>query len=397
VNKIPQLRKKKSSHLNLILQQDNLNSTMPKKRNKAQEIGQPTLSNQVRYPQTGGGGTLSACCQHYLEELADPFNVSGACVPSGICMPTEKMRVTAKGTFVAPDGYAGCVSMNPFAGVASASLGTANYDSFLMTTDATYAASTIPTVSTVTGVNAEWSDSNYGASYFTTGTIMYRLVAAGLQINYIGVQDAMGGTCTMLHAPNDLTVGSADQASLNKFKESMDFTVSRKVHTLTWSPSNPTDFDWVDPGAPVSLYDSRSMVAMCVAPAGYDHTWRFSAVAHYELIGKAISFPTMTLPDPVGAAAVQHAVSTAPSSYKQLPTHDRVKLLKHAARATVDQMSGPFIEALRDGPPAKQSSWSHQGSGFSPSDIWAFLGDDKKVQRYISSGTSIAKAILSII
>jgi len=287
---------------------------------------------------------LSPCAANYLKAQYNPFADfdEPPCIPDLISTPSLKKDYRVRGTFDASgtDGQ-GWIVFNPYI-IASTALvagaptnpdyiapiwttkvtTTAGADLGVLDnlTESTYASATV-------GHTPHYLPSEWGADALNwalqNGRITYRLVGAGLRVQYIGPSLYRAGNYVLYEDVcngGELGQGQYNTVSTLTQDPATTFTaITNDEVAVTWHPRQALDLSYIGDYVG-SLGDLAKYPVLAVAVSGTNTgeaphgQYQFECVVHVELQGMAIQGKTTTHADPVGFAAVNSKMDAKPSS-----------------------------------------------------------------------------------
>lgn len=152
--------------------------------------------------------TVPECTQHYISARADPWNTApGACLPSGTFnFPSMKCKNTASGSFRVGVNGVGYIALLPAGANNSANIVGTNSTS--VGTGAT-ALSAFTNLTTFNFSNIPFTSAQFG------GDLLWRHVASGIRIQYVGALMNQNGIAFSFCDPDHSSV--TNTASVNTF------------------------------------------------------------------------------------------------------------------------------------------------------------------------------------
>jgi len=291
-----------------------------------------------RSPTQGGGSVfhLTPCGLDYFRALNMPFSPNlNPCIPSAMPLPSQKYRVTSRGTFRTNAAGAACIALWPFRALASDLIPAPGGNSapFVLATDST---------TTVTPANydvlnqaigntgaAPWTGctlypgatSPFNQAFFAGGSgRSVKLVASGLRIRYTGPIVSMGGRLIAWRNPLLTGTVAATQDSIASFlalNSAATARITDQWFELTYRPVAELDLAPVsEPGVPNlytapggSVINNRLALAFMVEDLP-SNSFEFEAIAYFEATGPGLS-TTASHADPVALATVMSATPTS--------------------------------------------------------------------------------------
>ncbi len=141
--------------------------------------------------------------------MVNPFDGPIACVPDFPAIPTRRVRVFSRGSFVTGTSGIGFIVATPEFAIAK------NANSAYMTTS-TFAGNSITLDNTVAGVSTSVTNSDYTAAAFSADAdgAQFRVVGSGLRVRYSGTELNRGGQIFALQEP---THDSLDGETITDF------------------------------------------------------------------------------------------------------------------------------------------------------------------------------------
>jgi hypothetical protein len=286
---------------------------VPRNRNNRNKAERALLNQGVTV------GHLSQCADTYMRVLSNPFtDVDNACIPDAITLPSQKMRVTCRGTFYSGTNGFGFVGINPWTGITSDGISTTQgigCTAVYSTVNYNYAYVTLPMTSTTGGIATANSNSIYtrAAMNGAQGALNFRLVGCGLRVRYIGTELNMGGRIIMYRQRTnfpDVNNNLSPAYALNDvFYHSS--TMSRSWKQITYLPARTEDLSYHSFNDPsnVGVTDYRIMWAL-VDGTVTNVAFEFESIYYYEIVGVGSSGIQVTRShsDPVGFGAIMSAL-----------------------------------------------------------------------------------------
>jgi len=226
-------------------------------------------------------GSPHPCVTHYASALCDPEGTpSGACIPYGFPVPTQKIKVMQRGTMVV--GTTG-------QGYVTASLGIANDATVVISTTAASVgtgATVLTAFSNLTGTTLfklPYTSTQLNAD--STG----RVVALGLKARYTGTESARNGTVTTFELPSNATQRPGGTA-FSTLQQEAGSKSERPSPLGTWHSVNysgPKVATQASLG-PQSLWNAftAELVILVDGVAGDKYEWEI--FGHYEFSGTNI-------------------------------------------------------------------------------------------------------------
>lgn len=349
--------KKRFDSLGLTKQQRiaRYNASQARKKNLGRAVASmrnPPKPKPSRPPPTRA--KFSECLVRYAQASIDPWhpNLAEVCIPDTTVIPSNKYAVTINGTLVIGTQGVGYASLNPWTAAINDNIdGNPGAQRIpLVCTTATYDSADYildPVLYTGNRITTHQSNSMYNNASF--GNSPMRLVAAGIEISYIGVLLNQAGIVSLLQS-DGLTpfpkVVPVD--TVNKNPRTRICSVSAKDRCyLSYNPTN----DDVTSYKPLTNYvtpvyaNSAGMSApllIGVSGATPGTSFFVKVKCYYECQIPGMNV-TPSHGDPVGYGALQAARSTVQTTNN--PQHDFSSIMQEAGRNLLTQVSGALPAA----------------------------------------------------
>lgn len=148
--------------------------------------------------------------------------------------------------------------------------------------------------------------------------MQYRVVAAGIEVQYVGDRDNDGGYFYMGHRPDNTTwAGSTLTSDISTTREVTQGSVSqlRRKHITSWHPLDPPqDEEFL----PVSAQFNRHPLLLYITGAKIGAPFRIRLIAYYEATGSFVAQDSIRgdfdlIGSHVAKAAAGEIVSTQPA------------------------------------------------------------------------------------
>lgn len=301
------------------------------RRGTRQARVQRWMSKQLRGPR------LSQCARDYLQVQYKPFNPSikaFPCLPDTKAFPSDKFYLRKRGEFSAATGGNGSVANTQSGDIAyvlfnpwTLSKATDNPCVIYTGPSSTTTASTpvgssaiTATPNSVTGVYEAFWDSPYDSSFGYNNK--FRVVAAGIRVNYAGKWDELGGTvCVWKHDTNDRDYFNG---TTRNFGELVDFDDAaygglshNKTYECVYHPVDADDFEYGTQGGTVGSKDEDKGFIMAIViknppvnivtgatPVHTPYSFTYEIIAYYEAIGPDVSGQSPSHSDPIGLGKI---------------------------------------------------------------------------------------------
>jgi hypothetical protein len=313
---------------------------------------------------------LSDCTLLYARALANPFQSfpEMPCIPDWITLPSFKYRARVRGTFSTGTAGIGWVIFNPwFASVNNgANFGT-NGSYPIYYTTSSFAGNTIDfaiaggTITT-TGVAGANSNSILNSNTLTaTNEQQLRLVAAGIQVRYIGSDLYNSGRTILYRNANNTSIVEGAQASYMLSQDySASVPVSRRAEAVTYLPDTPalmgyryySDFNQSINTGTIWFTNAGGFNAAIWVDGGQPtnpQSWEYEANAYFEVIG--LNLPTTSShSDAVGLSTVMNALPA--QNPLGTPQQSEESLLANMYNALSESTSAIFLQGARALPSA---------------------------------------------
>lgn len=204
-------------------------------------------------------GGHPACTKKYAASLIDPSGEysKGACLPAGFPMPSQKIRVFARGFMSTGTTGDGVIYYAPQL---------ANDVQFLLFTTAASVGTAATAFSAFTGKDAttRLTKIPYSNASLTGQTVEGRLVSACLRVRYAGTEDARSGVVSLFEDPDHLAVDGLTTNGISAF----DSCGKQRVygdgawHQINWSgPCKQAEQEYIS----TAFY---SNYCLCIAISG---------------------------------------------------------------------------------------------------------------------------------
>jgi len=300
---------------------------------------------------------LSECTLNYIKAVTNPFGYEGnelPCIPDLTILDSNKIVAKVRGEVTASatsgEGY---VLFNPFMAVTNNTTGSGNYVNFpVLATGSNYAgtgityavaAGAITTVG-VTGAN---SNSPYSS---LANTVSYRLVAAGLKIQFVGNSLYNQGTVYLYRTASGNIPSGTVASVMMQDNYTRRLPLSKKTEYIYYSPTSTyyCDYHTYTSLAPASTQVNNYWMTLLITGGSLTNppSFMYEAIAFYEIIGPG--FPlSPSHGDPTGYAAslaAQSAVQqTAPTTSPESITQ---KVIKGTYEQLQNNVSGLVNDAI---------------------------------------------------
>lgn len=215
------------------------------------------------------------------------------------------------------------------------------------------------TLDTPAALGPGMSTANFNSEYtaaelvlFNTRGIRYRVVGAGLRIQYTGSEVNLAGTVHSFVQPNHDTVAGLSVTASGQYETYFKTAVSKDWVVLTHTPVVEDDFNYLPDypsnptayaGSVFALDSQQHYMAMTITdcPAG---TFNYEAIVLMEMTGQLVRGLTPTVVDSSGVSAVLNGATTA-----MAPQLNKMKDFTPLLDAGVDLVSAfvPEAKALK--------------------------------------------------
>lgn len=311
---------------------------------------------------------LEPAALNYLKAITDPFDdfVVPPAVPTLVNVPSQKIRVTARGNLTCDSAGKAWIVMNPFVGPLNGNGGTGYYGGGanqdfavpIIYNDSSDAVTALTTLNEAIDPANAGFPAGLGKSYWAQGNVNtvnlaysldnllkpgadmnyfdYKLVGAGIRIRYVGREDAKSGRVYVYEDPLNegaLARETADTGlrTYNNMENDLKrvrVEPLRGEHCSVYRPRRDIDLNWSSEwgytaGNAVPDLANYHVLGIFVDGCG-DATnpgkFIWEAVAHYEFTGTLATNLTPTPPDtgflgkilslfpasPLGGASMDH-------------------------------------------------------------------------------------------
>lgn len=273
-----------------------------RKANKRYVSGARTAAAAAGHPR---------CTKLYAASLVDPSgdHSKGACLPAGFPMPSQKIRVFARGfmaTGVTGDGF---IMWTPQ--LANDATAVTNSTAASVGGAATaFNAFTAPVATVLAKIP-------YTTAQLTGGTVEGRLVSGCLRCRYSGTEDLRAGVVSLFEDPDHVGIGGLTANGISLF----DSCGKQRVfgdggwHQINWSgPCKQAEQEYIQGSAfaPVVVVISiNGTIAAGGALGAAPFEWE--CWENLEYLGRDVVGKTNNVLDPQGTAAVIGAAKVAQS------------------------------------------------------------------------------------
>lgn len=240
---------------------------------------------------------LSPCATAYALALKDPFDAPLACVPSYPPLPSQKLRVWARGTMVTGTAGWGGVIVRPL-------LSAMNDYNTVLTTTGTFAGTSLPNPGDA-GTQLYATNNPYNSTQIVNN-MQARIVACGIRLWNTTAQLSIGGTEISLIHPDNESIAGLSFAQMSEFNTAQVSSPDdeRTPIVLTWLPTRPVDFEY-QTGNQLLTHQSYSMGFLVQAPSvSTPQQYAFECFAQVEYVGANAPARSFSAADPNGMAAV---------------------------------------------------------------------------------------------
>lgn len=291
---------------------------------------------------------LSECTLLYAKASIDPFTKLSKmpCIPDSLCVPSFKFCSKVEGTCVVGSNAVGYVLFNPWDMVVNDNGNNAlSLDQPIITTNVSYPYPDIeasPAILLAGQISALNSNSPFTVDDFTDEQAQFRLVAAGVEIEYTGQLLNQSGAITTLQ--NNGLLDVADGTTITQLRNNpRSRTCSNSKENRCYIPYTATNNDVLS-YASLSKYRPSELgvehnhpLIIAIAGATPGITFRFKAVAYFECQLSNVSV-TPSEADPIGFPAFQSARTSVGQS--EDPEMDLREILQGTIRNIAHSVSG---------------------------------------------------------
>lgn len=237
------------------------------------------------------------CTRHYLNALCNPWDTpAGVCLPADVFpLPSQKVKVIARGAFALGTGGYGYIALGPSAG--------SDTNGISFSTAATVMTATTVISSATNPSTAAFTKIPYTAADVETNNLAQcRIVAAGIRIRYNGTEDARQGTMVAYEEQDHTSVSGY---SFSTLQNEVNSHISRPRgdgnwdSSVCWSgPTQPRELEFLNDDYPFGPVGANFPI-MCIivqgAPSG---AYSYEVVQHLEYIGSKVPGKTASHTDP---------------------------------------------------------------------------------------------------
>jgi len=270
------------------------NNKNQKKKNNKNNKNKNQLVRRLKAPHE--------CIVHYASALMDPVNTpQGACIPYGFPIPSQRVKVFARGNLqLGTTGVGFCAAGPQLA-----------KDNAAVTYTLTGSVGTMTTaLSSFTGLGTQslgqlpYSDSNLNSGQNPKEG---RVVSLGLRVRYAGTESGRNGTVIMVEETNHANLMVAQPTN-----------IVANISALSQRPAPDGSWAYVFYSGPVNQTETtfaNSVATVYILAAiiqgQKDDLWEWEVYEHVEYAGNAISGAVATHIDPQGYAHVVEAAKDA--------------------------------------------------------------------------------------
>lgn len=286
---------------------------------------------------------LSKCLLSYAQASIDPFdNITELpCIPDVITVPSYKFRTYLEADVTIGSAGTGFAVMNPFHMLVNDNASSSSYSDYaVVTTDSTYSTATYNWGPTDIGTIVTGYNPASNLSIVAIAQYAYRLVAAGMEVDYTGVLLNQAGLVSVIqwdgleNIPNPLAI-----STIRQHPRSQTCPTSREARCyIRYEPVLSSNYDYS--GSSLYYPTGRSInypLGIFISGAEPDTTFRIRAVAFFEVQG--LNLPaTPSEADPIGFPAFQAARSEVLPTPD--PKSDLLSILKKTAGNIMNTVSG---------------------------------------------------------
>lgn len=298
-----------------------INEVKTKRRVRTRKVRNRGASKPQKIPVPIGTRSIQKCTAEYASALVNPFGTRKTlpCIPDTICMASNKIQTRVRGVFSTGTAGVGFVALDPFLMVKNDGANGAASTSFpVVYTTPAYAGntydSTVALGNFLPGVVGANANGTYTNAFLNGNGRQFRLVAAGLKVNYVGNNFYNQGRLTLYREQgnNAVTQGSTVDNLLQNNYATM-IPISRKAEYVFYVPDDHNFLDYnrlIDFDPNIAAQPSHRSMLIFIdggALAPNSQSWSFECTAYYELVG-----PNLTLSpshsDPQGQGAVMESL-----------------------------------------------------------------------------------------
>jgi hypothetical protein len=294
---------------------------------------QPKKQRRRRKAKTPSQGRplMSECASDYLLAVTDPWTMRTAgrfpCVPDLIDVPSNKHGSTLRGQLTVGTAGFGFIHVNPFMW--------GNNDIIGCCSDVAYAGTTVAAVTSAGTTNLIDTRMPYTAN----NTASYRLVAAGLRIQYTGTELNRGGQ--IIAASNCANNGSMIGFNYDRLASLPDVTpqsCTRGWRGCIARPLMPIMFQYQT--TPVGDGNQAFLTIGINGPVG--NTFQFELVRFFEAISDGditVNSTSQSHSDIVGMSSIRDALGqVSQSEFGQSLYAKSLSLIKDAVFRHANQL-----------------------------------------------------------
>lgn len=278
----------------------NLSRAEKEKRWKAYLSSQRSARPVKRIARNSNGTSLEPCTREYAGSLVNPFESAPSCIPYPPAVPSQKLKLFVKSTFITSAGavsgqHHGWCAWHP--NIINDNSTANRY--FVKETGAAYDSSTFTSATDTTGVSERNSTSPYastdmGSSDTTTG-IAWRVVSAGLRARYIGTELERGGRLVTLHHPDNQDIYGYSLAEVQSYQNCKTYPITRDWVAVTYYPNAPGQYDYSNLASHGGFASGAyPLMIGVVAPSETQLTFEYQCFMNVEIIGSKAPAKTPT-------------------------------------------------------------------------------------------------------
>jgi len=298
---------------------------------------------------------LTKCAASYMHALVRPFHLLDGmdqdtfwgrvygdlglpCIPTYPAVQSRKMYTLVRGDMVCGTNGSGVILCSPSRLANDYASDDSNCP--IQVSTSTWAGTTSfpvcdqfivhapPVGIAAVNINTDYNSASLAlSSGSTVQGVKYRVVAAGIRLQYVGNALTRSGTYHMIQTPDHASLSNSSINSLSNIPSYMEKCVDNKWHTITYCPvyeeetkyyadgvvNNAADNVGLSPAImPIALLNHY--LGILVVGAAASAPFRFEVLIYYEVIGAAVNGKSSSECDAVGLGCVSNIVnpSTAP-------------------------------------------------------------------------------------
>jgi hypothetical protein len=285
---------------------------------------------------------IADCTIDYLDAVTNPFSYNRElpCYPDNTIVPSYKLKTYVRGNFTGGAGAA-YVLFNPFQAIFNNQTAVGSFANYpILSTNDLYVGSGITyavaggaiTTTGVVGANAQ-------SPLETSANLQYRLVAAGLEVEYHGSNFRNQGTIYQIRAYNGSNIASGTSASdvMQSDYTRRQAVVKKRKYYVYYTPRNSYFTSYhgradLDPATAALGYHFDMGILINGLDTETPQDFIYEAVAFFEVTGPGVPL-SPSHSDPTGLGCALSALPT------RAPDQNPSEVTKGVLQMTYDALS----------------------------------------------------------